>query len=604
MRHLYLLIVATSIIGFTNCTGDAKEKKQDSKNDKTRITDNSNTSELLNFDLSSSPVLIIGEITNFRNKTLQIGDDEAKIDSLGRFELKFQLSEPNIYTLKYHGNQTELFLAPNDTLEIQFNADNFYNSISFSGSNQKIQKFLVDVAIKSIPMSEYFSKQWEYLISLPEKEFVAKINEQKSRIVKPINEFINNNSEQINPWFNKYYKLKTELTFNRLIYIYLQLHFDYISQEDQLSFRDRYKYIESFNYDDPELLTDENYISLMKSILRLKVIDCLLNDNELKKSDNQWITAYQKTIKNSFTNNTVRDYWLYYYLYDHIDNYGVKNIDHLVKDFNSLCTNSTYKHEINDYYQKEIENRRNHPIKTYKTIDGFNLDAHIFKPKDIKRNEKRAAILYFHGGAFSMGKPDWHCHYDDNGFVQISFEYRIYDRHGTMPFAAFEDAKSAIRWVRENAEELQIDTSKIIATGNSVGAAMSYVAALYDGLDNPAENLNISSKPNAIILNAAGYDQTNKFGPVKDKSKLAKVSGINIVKPNSPPCLVIHGSRDWGIPISEAKEFVKKMRSAGNLCEFKILEGAGHVPWLNPPYSTEAYNARQDFLKQIGYINK
>jgi acetyl esterase/lipase len=232
------------------------------------------------------------------------------------------------------------------------------------------------------------------------------------------------------------------------------------------------------------------------------------------------------------------------------------------------------------------------------------LDAHIFKPKDIKRNEKRAAILYFHGGAFSMGKPDWHCHYDDNGFVQISFEYRIYDRHGTMPFAAFEDAKSAIRWVRENAEELQIDTSKIIATGNSVGAAMSYVAALYDGLDNPAENLNISSKPNAIILNAAGYDQTNKFGPVKDKSKLAKVSGINIVKPNSPPCLVIHGSRDWGIPISEAKEFVKKMRSAGNLCEFKILEGAGHVPWLNPPYSTEAYNARQDFLKQIGYINK
>lgn len=604
MRIYYLLIVAILIIGFTNCNGDTKEKKQDSKNENTKTTDNSFTSGLPNFYYSSSPVLIKGEIKNFVNKTILIGVHKAKIDSLGRFELTFQSSEPNIYSLEYNGNETELFLAPNDTIEIQFNADDFHKSISFSGSNLKIQKFLVDIAVKLIPINEYLNQQWKYLFSLPEEEFVAKINEQKSLIIKPINDFINKNSEQINPWFNKYYKLKTELSFNLLIYIYPLRHFNYVSQEDQFSFRDRYKYIESFNYDDPVLLSDESYISLMKYILRLKVIDCLLNDNELNLSDNQWIIAYQKIIKESFTDNTVRDYWLHYYLYDHIDNHGVKNIENLINEYNILCTNTAYKQEINDYYQKEIKKRQNHPIKTYKTIDGFNLDAHIFKPKDIKPNEKRAAILYFHGGSFSMGKPDWHCHYDYNGFVQISFEYRTYDRYGTMPFAAFEDAKSAIRWVRENADELQIDSSKIIVTGNSVGAAMTYVAALYEGLDNPTENLNISSKPNAIILNAAGYDQTDKFSPVKDKSKLAKISGINIVKPKAPPCLVIHGSRDRGIPISEAEEFVEKMRSAGNLCEFKILEGAGHVPWLKPPYSTEAHNARQAFLREIGYIDK
>lgn len=117
-------------------------------------------------------------------------------------------------------------------------------------------------------------------------------------------------------------------------------------------------------------------------------------------------------------------------------------------------------------------------------------------------------------------------------------------------------------------------------------------------------DLAVKSIPNAIILNAYGYDQINKFGPVKDKSRLARISGVNIVKPNSPPCLVTHGSRDYGIPISEAEEFVKKMRPAGNLSEFKVLDGARHVPWLRPLYSTEAYKARQNFLKQIGYIEK
>lgn len=131
---------------------------------------------------------------------------------------------------------------------------------------------------------------------------------------------------------------------------------------------------------------------------------------------------------------------------------------------------------------------------------------------------------------------------------------------------------------------------------------MIIASALLDSLDNPNENLEVSSIPNVIILNASGYDQTNKFGPIEDKNSLAKISGINIVQPNAPPCLVIHGSRDYGIPIAEAEEFVEKMKAAGNLCEFKILDGAGHVPWLEPPYSTEAHQARQDFLRKLGYI--
>lgn len=552
---------------------------------------------------SQGNVVITGKIINHGSKSIQIGDYTTNIDSLGNFKLSFELLFPDVYSLSYQGNGTSLFFEPNDSLNIRFDANDFYNSCTCTGANELIQNFLKDLSIKSKPVEAYFYGHWNDLISSYEDEFAVKINEQKSLITQPIDSFIKINSDKISPYFSKYYKLNTELFFNRFIYIYPSLHFDYISLEDQLKYRQRHLQIETFDQNDTKLLRSESYKDLMKSILRLKVINYLVNDSALKKSDNQWITAYQKATINSFTNDTVRNYWLHYYLNDHIENFGVKNIESLIKEFNNVCTDAVYKKEINKKYQDALSKRQNHQIKTYKRIDGFDLDAHIFKPKDIKPDEKRTAILYFHGGGYSSGNPDWHCFYNENGFIQISFEYRIYDRHGTMPFAAIEDSKSAIRWVRENAEILQIDTNKIIATGNSCGAAMVCATALLDSLDNPKENLKISSKPTAMILNAAGYDQTDKFGPMKDKNSLARISGINLVKPNAPACLVIHGSDDWGIPISEASEFVTKMRAAGNLCEFKVLKGAGHVPWLTPPYSTESYNARQDFLRKIGYIN-
>jgi dipeptidyl aminopeptidase/acylaminoacyl peptidase len=124
---------------------------------------------------------------------------------------------------------------------------------------------------------------------------------------------------------------------------------------------------------------------------------------------------------------------------------------------------------------------------------------------------------------------------------------------------------------------------------------------MLDSLDEPNENLAISSKPNALILNAAGYIQTDKFGPVKDKNRLTRISAINLVKPNLPPCLVIHGTNDRSVPFIEAQEFVKKMKSAGNVCEFEILEGGGHVPWFNTKYAQQVDSAYDRFFRQIGY---
>lgn len=54
------------------------------------------------------------------------------------------------------------------------------------------------------------------------------------------------------------------------------------------------------------------------------------------------------------------------------------------------------------------------------------------------------------------------------------------------------------KYQRQNADELHVDTNKIIASGNSDGGALVNGAALTDSLNEPNEILNISSKPNVL----------------------------------------------------------------------------------------------------------
>lgn len=64
--------------------------------------------------------------------------------------------------------------------------------------------------------------------------------------------------------------------------------------------------------------------------------------------------------------------------------------------------------------------------------------------------------------------------------MACAVEYRTYNRHGTLPFDAVMDAKSAIRWLRQNANKYNIDTNKIVASGNSAGGHLILCTALAD----------------------------------------------------------------------------------------------------------------------------
>ena len=240
-------------------------------------------------------------------------------------------------------------------------------------------------------------------------------------------------------------------------------------------------------------------------------------------------------------------------------------------------------------------------IRVFKTVDGHALEAHVFVPETNAQGDRHSAYLFFHGGGWAIGAPEWgyaNCErMAARGMVAISFEYRLADVHGSKMFAAIEDVQSAIAWARAHADELEIDTARIVAAGFSAGAHLAGAAAM---LDAP-EALGESARPNAIILQSSSYDLTKGpfFDTMTDGSSEA-VSLQHQVGPDLVPALLLHSTGDHLAPIGEFTRFVERMKELDNDFEHHIFEHTGHF-FRNPSSRARAIELTDAFLVRRGF---
>ena len=114
------------------------------------------------------------------------------------------------------------------------------------------------------------------------------------------------------------------------------------------------------------------------------------------------------------------------------------------------------------------------------------------------------------------------------------------------------DAKSAIRFLRENASVWNIDENKIIASGGSAGGHLAAATATLKEFNDEQDNLTYSSVPDALIL----------FNPVLDTyfatrrlGELAKKISPRNIGPKMPPTLIHHGTKSILFPHKQAIDF-------------------------------------------------
>ena len=219
---------------------------------------------------------------------------------------------------------------------------------------------------------------------------------------------------------------------------------------------------------------------------------------------------------------------------------------------------------------------------TYKSVDGIDLKLDIFEPKDMQPTDRRPVIVFFFGGGWSGGETKQFYQQanamTEQGMLAISADYRVKSRNKTTPFECVKDGKSAIRWVREHAAELGVDSDRIVASGGSAGGHVAACTAIIEGVDEAGEKSSISSVPNAMILFNPVLDTTDKgYGSKNFKSdQQTDISPCHRVRKGIVPTIIFHGTADMTVPFENAERFTRLMKSAGNDCVLVSFEGKGH----------------------------
>ncbi len=187
------------------------------------------------------------------------------------------------------------------------------------------------------------------------------------------------------------------------------------------------------------------------------------------------------------------------------------------------------------------------------------------------------------------------------GYAVASVKHRSSKVAG---FPAFlQDVKSAIRFLRGNAEKYCIDPDEVAVWGDSSGGHAALMVGVTGDLEEfktednrefsdavsavvdfygPTDAAQINNKPrNPIFLaDKSNIPEDILFGGcVAEHPELAQPGNpINYVSPDRklPPMFIAHGDSDAMVPFDQSLLMVKKLQECDQMVEFYKVRGADH----------------------------
>ncbi len=246
-----------------------------------------------------------------------------------------------------------------------------------------------------------------------------------------------------------------------------------------------------------------------------------------------------------------------------------------------------------------------------------------FPPAAGKTRAASPAVLWIHGGGWTGGSPESFFpmarYTAARGAASFVVQYRLVNAGGVTMADSIADCKSAVRYLRGHAAELNIDPDKIAVAGESAGGHLAAAVATLDGDNNPEDAPGISARPDALVLYNPCLDLGRSsfarllpgaaMEPATRQRELAdQYSPLAHVHPGLPPTICIHGEADTVVSPDQSRDFAAKMRQAGNHCELVLLPGIPHA-FLIPAYKcseavvVNALRRGDQFLASLGYFS-
>jgi acetyl esterase/lipase len=211
----------------------------------------------------------------------------------------------------------------------------------------------------------------------------------------------------------------------------------------------------------------------------------------------------------------------------------------------------------------------------------------------------RPALLQVHGGGWILGNKEQQGlallnHMAAQGWVGFNMNYQL------APKAKFPeqliDVKRAIAWIREHAEQYQIDPNFIAVTGGSAGGYLTAMAALtandpefqpeFESVDTTIQAAvpfygvyDLLDTDNAMVQGFREFLEQVVVGTKirDDRDRWERYSPINRVHADAPPMMILHGTPDTLVPVEQARPFVERLAAASDHVVLYVeLPGANH----------------------------
>lgn len=193
----------------------------------------------------------------------------------------------------------------------------------------------------------------------------------------------------------------------------------------------------------------------------------------------------------------------------------------------------------------------------------------------------------------------------DAGFTLVMVRHRSAPRFKVPD--AVGDVRRATRFLRQHAEDFDLDSERFGAMGGSAGGHLSLMLGTADDANPAADRFadeslaEISDRVQAVVAYFPPTDIRPILGFKKqfpaldfDPVLAESVSPLAYVTDDDAPTLLVHGTEDRLVPLISSQAMLLAMQAARVPVQLLTLEGAGHG--FEGDASKEAANAAVDWF--------